>query len=115
MPEIKIISSPLPLSEIKAMAENQFGYMVKVVVDIDKRIMTIGGDMHADEEALMLSQGSEQKNLWGINIYPDQHGDDRVEFDSMINIRAYLGNYSRSVDDIIIQKKIIEVVNQLIK
>ena len=88
--------------------------MVKAVVDVEKKIMTIGGELHSDEEAALLSEGSKQENLWGINIYPGQSSQERIEFDSMINIRPYLGNRSRAVQNPEVQKKIMEIVNQLI-
>jgi hypothetical protein len=113
--EIRVISSPIELSELQNVAETQFGNMVKAVVDIEKRIMAIGGELHVDEEAMMLDLGSKQVNLWGINIYPEQNGEDRVEFDSMINLRPYLGNRSRNVEDMTVQGQIIEIVNELIK
>jgi|ERR1035437_2275360 hypothetical protein len=112
--ENKIISSPIPLSEIKNMAEKQFGNMIKAVVDIEKEIMAIGCELHADEESKLIADGSMQENLWGINIYPDQTGDDRIEFDSMINIRPYLNNRSRNIENTDLQKRIIEIVNKLI-
>ena len=77
--------------------------------------MAIGGELQADEEAALMEAGSKQENLWGINIYPGQAGDDRIEFDSMINIRPYLGNHSRGVENIETQKKILFIVKQLIK
>ena len=84
-------------------------------MDIEKNIIAIGGEMHADEEAHLISEGSRQKNLWGINIYPEYAGENRIEFDSMINIRPYLGNRSRSVENPEIQKKILSIVTHLIK
>ena len=57
--------------------------------------MAIGGELHADEEAVLLDQGSRQSDLWGINLYPDSAGAERVEFDSMINVRPAQGNRSR--------------------
>ncbi len=77
--------------------------------------MAIGNELHANEESMLLLDGFRQVNLWGINIYPEQNGDDRIEFDSMINIRPSLGNCSLNVEDSGIQKRIIEIVNQLIK
>ena len=62
-------------------------------------ILAVGGELHADEEALLLDQGSNQADLWGINIYVDQPRESWVEFDSMINIRPSQGNRSRSVED----------------
>lgn len=113
--QIIIIAGSITLSELKRMAENQFGSLIKAVVDIEKKIMAVGGEMHADEEAHMLNEGSEQENLWGINIYPEQPMPDRIEFDSMINIRPYLGNRSRSVENTDTQKKIIAIVSKLIQ
>ncbi len=112
--EIEFIKSPISISEIQIRASKQFGVMVKAVVDIEKKIMTIGGELHADEESEMLKGGSTQNNLWGINIYPEMTGDDRVEFDSMINLRPYLGNRSRYVENEEIRKQIIKIVNELI-
>ena len=113
--QIKVITEPILLSELRIMAEHQFGSLVKAVVNIEKNIMAIGGEMHADEEAHLMSEGSRQEDLWGINIYPDQPDENRVEFDSMINIRPYLNNRSRGVENIETQKKILSIVKQLIK
>ncbi|HAH21879.1 MAG TPA: hypothetical protein DCL49_13395 [Candidatus Omnitrophica bacterium] len=85
------------------------------MVDIEKGIMALDAELHADQEALLLEQGSAQENLWGINIYPDLPNEQRIEFDSMINLRPSFGNCSRGVDSPGIQKKIIEIVNKLIK
>ena len=71
--------------------------------------------MHADEEQFLLEQGSEQKDLWGINIYPGESVENRIEFDSMINIRPSRGNKSRTVENTDIQKKIIALVNTFIE
>lgn len=103
------------LSELRQMSENGFGNLVKAVVDIEKGIMAVDAELHADQEALLLEQGSTQKDLWGINIYPDLPDEQRIEFDSMINLRPSFGNRSRAVDSPEIQKKIIEIVNRLIK
>ena len=77
-----------------------FARLVKAVVDIEKEIMIVDAELHADEELMLLDHGSEQKNLWGINLYPDRIGNDNwIEFDSMINLRPSWGNKSRGVDD----------------
>ena len=114
MSEIKIITDKISLPELKKKAEERFGDMVKAVVDLEKGIMAIGGEMHADEEALLLENGSKQENLWGINLYPENKWDDFVEFDSMINIRPRQGNRSRGVEDEVMRRKILEVVNKLV-
>ncbi|TAL58803.1 MAG: hypothetical protein EPN85_10725 [Bacteroidetes bacterium] len=109
------ITDSVALSELRLMAENQFGSLIKGVVDIEKCIMAVGGEMHADEEAHLIDEGSSQENLWGINIHPEKEMPERIEFDSMINIRPYLGNRSRSVENHGTQKRILEIVSNLIK
>lgn len=88
--------------------------MVKGVVDIEKAIMALGGELHADEEAFLLEKGSTQRDLWGINLYPDMDMPDMLEFDSMINIRPSQNNRSRSVDDPAVRQKIESVVKRLV-
>ncbi len=102
----------LTLSEI---AKERFGDLVKAVVDIEKRIMAIGGELHSDEEALLLDQGSCQQDLWGINLYPDHLGDDFIEFDSVINLRPSQGNFSRDVADPLIRQRIKDIVKQMVE
>lgn len=76
--------------------------------------MAIGGAMHCDEESVLLEKGSNQQNLWGINIYPDKTGEELIEYDSMINLRPSQGNYSRSVDDPQIRERIAQIVRNLV-
>jgi len=104
----------ISLVELKTIAKERFGDMAKAVVDVEKGIMAIGGDLHADEEAVLLEQGSKQDNLWGINIYTEKFGAERIEFDSMINYRPRLNNRSKFVEDNKLRQKIIELVNNLI-
>ncbi len=78
--------------------------------------MAIDAPMHADQEAELIKKGSEQENLWGINLYPEKYGkNDFIEFDSMINLRPNQNNRTRSIDDPKIRKKIIEIVDKLVK
>jgi len=85
-------------------------------VDTEKGTMVVDAELHADEEALLLESDSEQKNLWGINLYPKLHGgEDFIEFDSMINLRPSQNNRSRGVEDENIRKKIIEIVKKLVE
>ncbi len=112
--EIKIVKDAISKEELKQIAENQFGDVVKAVVDIEKEIMAVGGDLHADEEAALLQQGSRQENLWGINLYIDKPENEFIEFDSMINIRPSQNNRSRGVESLDIQRKIRDIVKKLI-
>lgn len=112
---MKLVDKDISINEIKTMAENMFGDLVKAVVDLEKQIMVVNAELHADEEALLMQKDSKQQNLWGINLYPELFGtEDFVEFDSMINLRPSSGNKSRGVDDVKIQKQIVNLVNKLV-
>jgi len=111
---MKIIKDEISIEELKKLAQNSFGDLVKAVVDIEKKIMIIGGELHADEEVLLIENGSEQKNLWGINIYPEIKDKNWIEFDSMINLRPSQGNRSRGIENPEMQKIIIEIVEKLV-
>jgi len=97
------------------MAAAMFGNLVKAVVDVDKELLALDAELHSDLEALLIENGSKQKNLWGINLYPEMKGDDFVEFDSMINMRPSQGNRSRGVDNPEIRKKIMEIVEKTLE
>lgn len=112
---MKIITEHIALSELKQMSQKVFGDLVKAVVDIEKEIMAVDADLHADQEALLLENGSLQKDLWGINIYPELPREQMIEFDSMINLRPSFSNRSRGIDNPEIQDKIIKIVNKLIR
>ncbi len=111
---MRIIKDSINIEELRRMAEKMFGNLVKAVVDIEKEIMAIDAEMHADEEQLLLENGSQQKDLWGINLYPDMAGENWIEFDSMINIRPSQNNRTRGIDNEEIRKKIIDIVNKLV-
>lgn len=93
-----------------------FEALVKAVVDIDQEIMVVDAAMHSDEENFLLENGSQQENLWGINIYPHEVGAPQfIVFDSMINIRPRQNNRSRGVESPELQAKIQKIVLKLVK
>lgn len=112
---MKLVDKAISKLELKKMSERFSGGLVKAVVDIEKEIMVIDAPMHADEEKELLDLGSYQDNLWGINLYPDLANEDFIEFDSMINVRPRLNNFTRGIDSKELQEKIVSVVTKLVK
>lgn len=112
---MEIFDKPINKSQLIEMQEHYFGDMVKGVVDVEKGLLALDAELHADLEHVLLEQGSLQENLWGINLYPEMEDEDFLEFDSLINIRPSQGNRSRGVEDENIRKKIADLVNSLIK
>lgn len=101
--------------ELADIAQGQFGDFVKATVDIEKGIMSVGGELHMDGATLLMErEDSRHEHIWGINLYPEETGDSFIEFDSMVNIKPALGNRTRGVESTEIQNKIREIVGKLI-
>jgi len=105
----------ISVQELREMSAKMYGDLVKAVVDIARADLVVDMEMHVDGEQFLLENGSQQADLWGINLYPDVFGsDDFIEFDSMINIRPRAKNFSRGVEDVKIQQKIRQIVKEKI-
>lgn len=111
---MQLLDHPINRDELKIIANERFITLVKAVVDIEKEILVVDADLHADQEAFLIDYGSRQQDLWGINLLVDLSGDDFIQFDSMINLRPNQGNMTRSVEDNTIKQKIRMVVNKWI-
>lgn len=111
--ETILVNKSISLTKLKDMAAKQFGDMIKAVIDIDAGLMVVGGELHADQEIILLDQGSKQEYLWGINLWVDKEEDHWIEF--MINIRPSQSNRSRMVEDPQIREIIIQLVNKMVQ
>jgi hypothetical protein len=85
--------------------------MIKIVVDIRRRILSGGGVMHSDCEAVLLDDGSELDDLWGANWYP---ADQEIVFESLINIRPRLGNRNILIQDEGIRREVEAVTREIL-
>ena len=107
-------AQPISVDDLRQLARGRFGDMVKGVVDLRRGILLLDADMHADQEAALLADGSAQADLWGINLYPEAGEADWLEFDSMINLRPSWGNRTRGVDDPVTREAITALVARLV-
>jgi hypothetical protein len=106
--------APISLADLREMSAARFGDLVKAVVDLERGLMVVDAEMHSDQEAELLSDGSRQRDLWGINLYPDLPEEEWLEFDSMINLRPSSGNRTRAVGDPATRDRIAELVRRLV-
>ena len=113
--ETRIIKDRITLDELRSLAREQYGDIIKAVVDVEQGIMGVGGELHVDIQSLLIEkEHARGDTTWGINLHPDKTGDDFIEFDSMINLKPLLGNRSRDVGDETVRSKIKEIVAKLI-
>lgn len=111
---IVLAQTPLERAELKRLVAAHFEDMVKYVVDVARGIAAVGGDLHSDEEALLLEHGSRQEDLWGANYYPGKGPDDCIEFTSLINIRPAQGNPGMLIGDEGVRARVREITFALI-
>jgi|SRR3989338_5660417 len=114
--ETRIVKDKITREELHSLAHEQYGDLVKAVVDITQGIMGVGGELHVDIQSILIEkENSRGDTTWGINLYVDKIGDEFIEFDSMINLKPMSGNRTRGVDNVESQKSIREIVDKLVK
>ena len=113
-PDIILADRKLDRSELARLVGAYFEDMVKYVVDVERRVAAVGGELHADAEKLLLEEGSRQADLWGANYYPGRGAEDCIEYTSLINIRPSQGNRSMLIEDSGIQERVREITFALI-
>ena len=111
---ILIVKKPLAPAELAKLIGNPFPDMVKFVVDVERRVLAVGGQLHADAEEVLLEGGSRQASLWGGNYHPGLGEAECVEFESMINLRPSCGNLTMGVQDPKLRERILDVVFALL-
>lgn len=113
-PDILLLTEPIQNAQLRTLVERFFVDMVKFVADVERRMVAIGGELHADAEALLLDHGSRQENLWGANYYPGRGRDGCIEYTALINIRPSGGNRSMEIEDAAIRARIRDLAYRLI-
>jgi len=109
-----IILKPDKKAAIQSQHNHYFKTMIKAVVDVDRGIIAIDAELHADLENALLIEGSVQENLWGINLFLGKPKQNWIEYTALINIRPSMNNRSMEVEDPEMKKKIKTIVENLI-
>ena len=112
--DIVVVGDKISLEELKKLAKVFYVSMIKGVVDIEKEIITFGGEYHMDANVKILENGSIQKDVWGFNIYFDKPRDEWIEYTSLINIRPQQDSYSMEIYNEEIRNRMKEIINSKI-
>ncbi|MBI3397606.1 hypothetical protein HY045_03965 [Candidatus Woesebacteria bacterium] len=105
-----IIKKKASKKEIGELSEHFSGY-IKVVVDVERKILAGGGDRHADDEKILLNEGSKQKNLWGGGFDLETK---EIDYNSIINLRPNDKNPSRDILSEEIREKFVNTIKKLL-
>lgn len=106
--------SRIDAEQLASLLERFFEDMVKYVVDVERGVAAVGGELHADAEAILLGAGSRQHDLWGANYYPGLGPEACIEYTSLINIRPSQDNRSMEIEDDAIREQVREITFRLL-
>jgi hypothetical protein len=112
--EILVLTEPIGQDRLRTLVAQFFGDMVKFVADVERGVIAIGGELHADAESVLLEQGSRQQDVWGGNYYPGRGPDGCIEFTALINIRPSQGNRSMYIQDPAVRARVQAMALRLI-
>ncbi len=112
--KIVVVESMTSIPELKELAKEFYFPMIKGVADIEKKTVAFGGEYHIDANQKLIERGSEQKDIWGFNVYLDRPREHWIEYISLINIRPAQENADMEVRSAEIRKRIKKIVNEKI-
>ena len=107
---VKVINKKITESELREVAKDFYGKMIKGVVDVECEIIAVGGEYHVDANEMLIKNNSKQENIWGFNWYFDKNESERIEYISLINIRPKQNNRTMEVQDIALRNKMKNII-----
>lgn len=107
---IHLLDSAATSAQVAEMMQTLKSY-IKLAVDIRRGVLAGGGAMHADCEAVLLEDGSQQEDVWGADWLPATQ---EIRYESLINIRPRQHNPSMVILDSTIRDQVDEVVKRLL-
>lgn len=108
---IHLLRSRATKQQVDEMLEI-LGVYIKLAVDIHRGILAGGGGLHADCEAVLLADGSNQVDIWGADWIPSSQ---QVRFEALINIRPHQNNLAMEILDSAICERVAEVVRNILE
>ena len=111
---VQLVRSRIDHAALTKLAGENYGEMIKGVVDVTREIVALGGELHADARAALLRDGSRPGDVWGFNIYVGKPRRQRMDYISFINVRPSAGNRSMEVQDHVLRKRMRDIVDSLV-
>ena len=108
---IHIIRTHATRQQMDEMLE-ALGKYIKLAVDVRQCILAGGGVMHADCEAVLLEDGSQQGDIWGADWNPSAK---QLTFESLINIRPHQNNRSLELINPALRERVSQITHHLLE
>jgi hypothetical protein len=107
---ILIIREKATTEQVQEML-SALGDYIKLAVDVRQSILAGGGEMHADCELTLLTEGSGQVDVWGADWIPDTQS---VRYESLINIRPRQNNRRLEIESVELRQSVERIVLDLL-
>ena len=114
VPDVVLVTERIAPEVLRELIARFFVDMAKYVVDVEREVAAVGGELHADGEALLLEDGSRQEHLWGANYYPGRGPDACIEFTALINIRPSQANPSMEIRSEDLRARVRDITHALL-
>lgn len=88
----------------------QHKFYIKTAVDIERRVLASGGDLHADCEEKLLDDGSRQQDIWAASFMPVTG---KITYESMVNLRPRQ-NRSMELLDPNIRERVAQIIMEFL-
>ncbi|MCA9371419.1 hypothetical protein KC726_00830 [Candidatus Woesebacteria bacterium] len=87
---IILLSKPATDEDIQNASVHYPNY-IKITIDIEKELIAIGGEYHADAEKILLENGGNSDYIWGggLDLITGE-----IETNAIVNIKPKRGNRS---------------------
>ena len=108
---IYLLHSRATKRQIEEMLQTIETY-IKLAVDVEMGVLAGGGALHADCEAVLIEDDSQQQNIWGADWIPETQ---EVRFEALINIRPRQNNRSMTIQDAAIRQRVEEIVRSILE
>ena len=108
---ITILNKKITQDEFQKALEDYEDY-IKVVVDIKKDIIAVGGEYHIDGEEILIKSGSLRENLYGGGYRPSTK---EVEYMAMSNYKPALGKTTYEIMDADVREKLKNLVQRFLE
>ena len=103
---MKFFRGPLRTEEIEKL-QSKWGNYLKLTVDIEKKWLVAGGELHADGEKILLEKGSFQDDIWGGGIDIQNK---LIDATAVLNLRPRLNNDSLEILDSKKRERFIQII-----
>ena len=108
---IYLLNSRATKRQIEEMLQTLETY-IKLAVDVEMGVLAGGGALHADCEAVLIEDDSQQQNIWGADWIPETQ---EVRFEALINIRPRQNNRSMTIQDAAIRQRVEQIVRSILE